>query len=86
MKTESNEILTVLAMTLLTTFNFLIEYLRKMCVVETLQLILIMNIVWQNMEDVVGPIGLYRDVWIAAIASSRTRVTTLLGVMCNTSQ
>ena len=28
-------------------------------------------------------IGLYRDVWIAAIASSRT---TLMGVMCNTSQ
>ena len=33
-----------------------------------------------------GPIGLYRDVWIAAIASSRTRVTTLSGVKCNTSQ
>ena len=31
-------------------------------------------------------IGLYRDVWIAAIASSRTRVTTLSGVKCNTSQ
>ena len=31
-------------------------------------------------------IGLYRDVWIAAIASPRTRVTTLSGVMCNTSQ
>ena len=31
-------------------------------------------------------IGLHRDVWIAAIASSRTRVTTLSGVMCNTSQ
>ena len=28
-------------------------------------------------------IGLYRDVWIAAIASSRTRVTTLSGVMCS---
>ena len=32
------------------------------------------------------PIGLYRDVWIAAIASSRTRLATLSGVMCNTSQ
>ena len=34
----------------------------------------------------VGAIGLYRDVWIAAIASSRTRLATLSGVMCNTSQ
>ena len=36
----------------------------------------------------IGPIGLYRDVWIAAIASSRTRLATLMGVglMCNTSQ
>ena len=32
------------------------------------------------------PIGLYRDVWIAAIASSRTSLATLTGVMCNTSQ
>ena len=32
------------------------------------------------------PIGLYRDVWIAAIASSRTRLATLSGVMCNMSQ
>ena len=32
-------------------------------------------------------IGLYRDVWIAAIASSRTSLATLImGVMCNTSQ
>ena len=31
-------------------------------------------------------IGLYRDVWIAAIASSRTRLATLSGVMCNTLQ
>ena len=31
-------------------------------------------------------IGLYRDVWIAAIASSRTRLATLTGAMCNTSQ
>ena len=31
-------------------------------------------------------IGLYRDVWIAAIASSRTSLATLMGVMCNTSQ
>ena len=31
-------------------------------------------------------IDLYRDVWIAAIASSRTRLATLTGVMCNTSQ
>ena len=30
-------------------------------------------------------IGLYRDVWIAAIASSRTRLATLTGVMCKTS-
>ena len=33
-----------------------------------------------------GAIGLYRDVWVAAIASSRTRLATLSGVMCNTSQ
>ena len=31
-------------------------------------------------------IGLYRDVWIAAIASSRTSLATLTGVMCITSQ
>ena len=31
-------------------------------------------------------IGLYRDVWIAAIASSRTSLATLTGVMYNTSQ
>ena len=31
-------------------------------------------------------IGLYRDVWIAAIASSRTSLATLTGVMCYTSQ
>ena len=31
-------------------------------------------------------IGSYRDVWNAAIASSRKRLTTLSGVMCNTSQ
>ena len=31
-------------------------------------------------------IGLYRDVWIAAIASSRTSLATLTGVMCNASQ
>ena len=31
-------------------------------------------------------IGLYRDVWIAAIASSRTSLATLSVVMCNTSQ
>ena len=31
-------------------------------------------------------IGLYRDVWIIAIASSRMRLVTLSVVMCNTSQ
>ena len=31
-------------------------------------------------------ISLYRYVWIAAIASSRTSLATLTGVMCNTSQ
>ena len=31
-------------------------------------------------------IGLYSDVWIAAIASSRTRLATLTGAMCKTSQ
>ena len=31
-------------------------------------------------------IGLYSDVWIAAIASSRTSLATLMGVMFNTSQ
>ena len=37
-------------------------------------------------DAVVPSIGLYRDVWIAAIASSRTSLATLTGVMCNTSQ
>ena len=31
-------------------------------------------------------IGVYRDVWIAAIASSRTRLASLTGAMCKTSQ
>ena len=31
-------------------------------------------------------IGLYRDVWIAAIAQPRTSMATLTVVMCNTSQ
>ena len=31
-------------------------------------------------------IGLYRDVWIAASVSSRTRLATLTGAMCKTSQ
>ena len=31
-------------------------------------------------------IGFHRDVWIAAIASSRTSLATLSVVMCNTSQ
>ena len=34
----------------------------------------------------ISPIGLYRDVWIAAIASSRMSLATLTVVMCNTSQ
>ena len=33
-----------------------------------------------------GVIGLYRGVWIAAIAPSKTSLATLTGVMCNTSQ
>ena len=37
-------------------------------------------------SGVVNSIGLYRDVWIAAIASSRTRLATLTGAMCKTSQ
>ena len=39
-----------------------------------------------SIKAFVGPIGLYRDIWIAAIASSRTSLATLTGVMCNTSQ
>ena len=39
-----------------------------------------------TMIDALHVIGLYRDVWIAAIASSRTRLATLMGVMCKTSQ
>ena len=35
---------------------------------------------------IVSAIGLYRDVWIAAIASSRSRLATLTGAMCKTSQ
>ena len=45
---------------------------------------------WQDYRSqrnaVTRVIGLYRDVWIAAIASSRTRLATLMGVMCKTSQ
>ena len=37
-------------------------------------------------NDIMVLIGLYRDVWIAAIASSRTRLATLTGAMCKTSQ
>ena len=37
-------------------------------------------------RSVTSTIGLYRDVWIAAIASSRTRLATLTGAMCKTSQ
>ena len=43
---------------------------------------------YRNLSDDVNThgIGLYRDVWIAAIASSRTRLATLTGAMCKTSQ
>ena len=34
----------------------------------------------------INAIGLYRDVWIAAIASSRTKLATQTGAMCKTSQ
>ena len=37
-------------------------------------------------QSITSAIGLYRDVWIAAIASSRTRLATLTGAMCKTSQ
>ena len=40
----------------------------------------------ENIVCVWTIIGLYRDVWIAAIASSRTRLATLTGAMCKTSQ
>ena len=40
----------------------------------------------RTQDSINDRIVLYRDVWIAAIASSRTRVTTLSGVKCNTSQ
>ena len=40
----------------------------------------------ENLLCVWTIIGLYRDVWIAAIASSRTRLATLTGAMCKTSQ
>ena len=39
-----------------------------------------------DVVDILNNIGLYRDVWIAAIASSRTRLATLTGAMCKTSQ
>ena len=45
---------------------------------------LVARVTWP--DDGFTTIGLYRDVWIAAIASSRTRLATLSGVMCNTSQ
>ena len=47
---------------------------------------------WYDMNTLVentaksNATGLYRDVWIAAIASSRTSLATLTGVMCNMSQ
>ena len=40
----------------------------------------------ENLLCVWTIIGLYRDVWIATIASSRTRLATLTGAMCKTSQ
>ena len=39
-----------------------------------------------NTPEQYASIGLYLDVWIAAIASSRTRLATLTGAMCKTSQ
>ena len=41
---------------------------------------------WMTRSQRSRHIGLYRDVWIAAIASSRTRLATLTGAMCKTSQ
>ena len=41
---------------------------------------------WSKHSSSVLTIGLYRDVWIAASASSRTRLATLTGAMCKTSQ
>ena len=38
------------------------------------------------LRSLVNPIGLYRDVWNAAIASSRKSRMTLSVVMCNMSQ
>ena len=45
----------------------------------------VLLVVFSLVSDVL-PIGLHRDVWIAAIASSRTRLATLTGAMCKTSQ
>ena len=42
--------------------------------------------IFQPTFKYIMPIGLYRNVWIAAIASSRTRLATLTGTMCKTSQ
>ena len=41
---------------------------------------------FENITQFINVICLYRDVWIAAIASSRTSMAPLTGVMCNTSQ
>ena len=53
------------------------EYLLRSDIVETL---------YTLARTDVSTIGLYRDVWIAAIASSRTRLATLSGAMCKMSQ
>ena len=52
-------------------------------VISTVYLAITIGIILQERN---GDIGLYRDVWIAAIASSRTRLATLTGAMCKTSQ
>ena len=45
-----------------------------------------MIIVYYDMRLSTNGIGIYRDAWIAAIASSRTSLATLSVVMCNASQ
>ena len=46
----------------------------------------VLQVCWTIEKYVFMYISLYRDVWIAAIASSRTRLATLTGAMCKTSQ
>ena len=63
-------------------FPLFLPVYRVLTVIVVLYLMSVMRL----MASLGFSIGIYRDVWIAAIASSRTRLATLTGAMCKTSQ